>query len=176
METTDRTRLNTAFGRLADGDRAAAREVFDTLWPVVHRFCARAIGGGTGADDLAQQALVRLFEQASEFDRDRDALAWALEIAAWQCRTERRRRGRSKEGALEPAFDAPVAHASPELTVETVELHRALDAALADLPERDRETLRAVLDESGEGGATWRKRKERALARLRLVWRTVHGD
>jgi hypothetical protein len=41
----------------------------------------------------------------------------------------------------------------------------------------DRETLRDVLAEHEEGrGAAFRKRKQRALERLREAWRLMHGS
>ena len=121
---------------------------------------------------------MKVFEQASRFDARRDALAWALEIALWECRTEVRRQGRSRETAwvraAEEIFDD--AH-SPGDRLEAAELRAALAAALEQLSQLDRETLRSMLSDSGApvGGATWRKRKERALGRLKLLWGTLYG-
>src|SRR5262245_13587277 len=70
-----RKELQTMMLRLADGDRAAMEPVFAAVWPIVRRFAARALGG-SDADDTAQEALVRVFARAVEFDRERDALTW----------------------------------------------------------------------------------------------------
>src|SRR5262245_62905642 len=91
-----RAELQAMMIRLADGDRAAMEPVFAVVWPVVRRFAARALGG-SDAEDAAQEALVRVFARAVEFDRERDALAWILGITMWQVRTARKRRQRRRE-------------------------------------------------------------------------------
>jgi RNA polymerase sigma-70 factor (ECF subfamily) len=94
----ERAELRRLMERLADGDRGAFRPAFDLLWPRLRAFglrYARADG-----EDAAQQALLRVFSRASEYDRERDALAWALGIAAWECRTFRRKRQRRREDAV----------------------------------------------------------------------------
>ncbi|MGQ0504537.1 MAG: RNA polymerase sigma factor [Myxococcaceae bacterium] len=163
--------------KLAAGDRAQAPIVFNGLWVAVQAFCSHALGDAH-ADDAAQRALVRVFEQASEFDVQRDVRAWALEIALWECRTELRRRSRSREAPMEAPEVPHVVdeRLSPEASVGQRELAHALDSAMAALGEGDRETLRALLSEElpDVPAATWRKRKERALRRLKLVWRSLH--
>jgi RNA polymerase sigma-70 factor (ECF subfamily) len=57
------------------------------------------------------------------------------------------------------------------------DLDAALEGALHELSERDRETLHAFArgERPEVAGATFRKRVERSLARLRAVWRLKHG-
>src|SRR3954447_2713270 len=83
---------------LADGDRDAFHPVFVRLWPVLRAFVGRLLPAAD-AEDVAQQALVNVFTRVSEFDRGRDALSWALGIAAWEVRTVRRRSQRRREHA-----------------------------------------------------------------------------
>ena len=73
----------------AEGDRAAIDPLFQALWPLVARYAARFLGDPALAEDVAQDALVKLFGQLDCYDRSRDALTWALAIATWQCRTAR---------------------------------------------------------------------------------------
>ena len=150
------------------------------LWPVLRAFCRRGLGHDADGDDAAQQALLSLFARADEFDASRDALAWAFGIAAWECRTVRRRVVRQREQALDPegAIPDPAARADDEL------IRRDLLGAAADLlgtlrPD-DVATIAAAIDGDPEGRAgvapaTFRKRLERALARLRAAWRSRHG-
>src|SRR5688572_25845550 len=117
--------------RLADGDRGSFHPVFTALWPVLRRFAARHLGPEE-AEDAAQEALVRIFFRASEFDPSRSALAWALGIAAFEIRTARRRRQRRREGsppagALEGARDAAP---TPEAQAMVRDLEAMLAAAL----------------------------------------------
>src|SRR5262249_58066580 len=84
----------------ADGDRRAIAPLFHALWPLVVRYATRLVGDPALAEDCAQDALVQLFGQIERYDRERDALTWALTLATWQCRTARRRR--TRRGELEP--------------------------------------------------------------------------
>lgn len=175
MEATGRAALNQALTALARGERAAGDAVFRLLWPVLRTFAVRWLDGAAGSEDVAQQVLIRVFEQAPAFDPSRDALAWALEIAVWECRTERKRRARSREGGWSPAAEGVAGAGRPDEAVEARELTEALRAALASLPEADREALERSLAGGAAAGATERKRKQRALDRLRGLWRGLHG-
>ena len=94
----------------ADGDRAAIDPLFNQLWPVVAGYANRLLGDSALAEDAAQEALVKLFGQLDQYDRERDALTWALTHATWQCRSARRQRDRRRETAAsdERAFDARI--------------------------------------------------------------------
>src|SRR5437867_2068594 len=103
MDALQHRELQELLARLADGDRAAFPPAFTLLWPVTRSFARAFLGDAAGAEDAAQQALVRLFLRASEFDATRDALPWVLGIVANDCRTLRRRAQRRREGPLESA-------------------------------------------------------------------------
>jgi RNA polymerase sigma-70 factor (ECF subfamily) len=178
MELEPRAAINGLIIRLRDGDRSAGSELFHLLWPVLRNLCSRLLMDSSSAEDAAQRAITRVFEQASRFDPARDGLAWALEIAVWECRTERRRLSRSREVLLPaPPPEIPEERASAAERLEQAELGAALEAALGHVPALDRETLRLMLRDSTAAvpAATWRKRKERALRRLKLTWRTLYG-
>ena len=164
--------------RLADGDRTAFEPVYAALWPVLCAFCSRLLGD-LDAEDAAQLAILKLFDRAASFDPDRDALSWALAIAAWECRTARKRRGRRREAALDDAFTLEEPAASPEARNAQAQLEAAAQEVLGVLSEADRETLHmTMMDEApaGVAAATFRKRRERALDRLRSAWRRIHGS
>ena len=168
--------------RLADGDRSAIAPAFDLLWPVLSRFCRRALASEADGEDAAQEAMVKLFARAASFDPGRDGLAWALTIAAWECRTARRRVGRRREAMLEEAAAAALpADGEPEAAVAARELAAAARDALAELDPRDAATVLAALSDdpaarpASIAPATFRKRLERALGRLRSVWSKKHG-
>lgn len=168
--------LDRELARLADGDRSAFPSIFATLWPVVQRFCRRALANEADADDAAQVALQKLFGQASSYDRQTPAVAWALTIAAWECRTIRRRGQRARVVALDDASGAPSSGPSPEELVVQRDLEAAVHAAFEQLAGADQEALRRALDEvRGVGSALDRKRKQRALHRLRDVFRRIYG-
>lgn len=81
-----------------------------------------------------QEALVKLFAQVDQFDRERDGTAWALAFVTWQARTVRRQRERRREDemASEPVVGEMGADPIFRATVEEL---------LASLPPRDREVI-----------------------------------
>jgi RNA polymerase sigma factor (sigma-70 family) len=177
VERQQRIELQRCLGRLADGDRAAFRPVFELAWPRVREIAARMMRDAADADDAAQSALLELFERASEFDPERDALAWIVGIVSYECLTLRRKTTRRREhggAALAAVIDGA---ANPEERTMSNELEEIAVAMLGQLRPVDRETLRIALFGEGERAAapaTFRKRVERALERLRALWR-AHG-
>jgi RNA polymerase sigma-70 factor (ECF subfamily) len=172
------TDLDAELARLADGDRSVFPSVFATLWPVIHRFCARALGSEADADDAAQATMQKLFLQVGDYERDRSAAAWALTIAAWECRTIRRRTTRGRTLPLDDLSQPADPQASPEAALVIRDLEAAARAALEQLAPGDQATLKAVAGEISRGpepGATFRKRKQRALSRLREAWTRMYG-
>jgi RNA polymerase sigma factor (sigma-70 family) len=165
--------------RLAEGDREAFHAVFVRLWPLLRGFLGRHLPF-EDAEDAAQEALVKVFARASEYDPRRDALSWALGVAAYEVKTARRKRQRRREAAGDASdllAAAPASGPGPEEAAVAREMEEALDAAVRSLGEADAATLRHYADgrRPHVPAATFRKRVQRALARLRSAWRTSHG-
>ncbi len=159
--------------RLADGDRSAFSPLFRALWEPALKVCQRMVQQADAAD-AAQAAMMKILERAGEYDKQRPALPWALGIAAWECRTLLKRQQRLKETA-----EAPVRsdEGSTALEVEQKLLLNAAMHAMGTLSEADQETLVATYWDTAAsaGGATLRKRRERALTRLRDTFRRLYG-
>ena len=171
----DEDHLDTLMARLADGDRRAFAPVFRQLWEPVLKFCNGMLRNTADAADAAQQAMAKILERASDYDASRPALPWALAIASWECRTILRRRTRRRESLeAEPAERADDAF---EEDMAQRELAQVAAQALGQLSDLDRETLIATFWEqsSVDPGATLRKRRQRALTRLRKAWRRLYG-
>lgn len=162
-----RTPLDSRMAALAEGDRSAFDDVYRALFPVVHRYCSRSLGPGE-SDDATQEVLIKLFQQATDYRPNEPVLAWALAVARWECRTRLTKRGRNKETASRFERAQMV---DPDARL----MQQAAAEALADLCEQDREVILSALNEEHPPGATFRKRKQRALGRLRAVWRKRHG-
>jgi RNA polymerase sigma-70 factor, ECF subfamily len=171
------TDLQKMMVRLADGDRSALHPTFEMLWPLLRRFTARHLPHAE-AEDAAQEALVKIFRQAGRFDPARSAAAWALGVAGFEIRTARRRFVRRREAyeAEKSLATLPDAAKNPEEILLDRDLEETLLEVLGELRPQDVETLR--LYARGErptiAPATFRKRVERALDRLRSAWSSTH--
>jgi len=176
VETRARAAIQQELTALARGERAAFDPLFRRLWPLLRGFAARCLPAAE-ADDAAQEALLRIFTRASEFDPRRDALSWVLGIAAWQARTHRTRSRRRREDPVATDAERQDGGPSPEQAAITRDLASALDAALSELPSGDAETLLAYArgDRPDLPGPTFRKRVERSLNRLRERWGVDRG-
>lgn len=151
-------------------------QLCELLWPVVQRFARGLLHDDALGADVAQRTLVRLCQQLPDYQVDKDALAWALEVAKWECRTERTRARRSREAGLDAAQRLEAGTAAPDDALSAQQLSAALSEAMEVLTPSDRQELERVLAEAPSGDAAGRKRRQRALERLRQVWRGLHGD
>ena len=170
----DAAELDALMGRLADGDRSAFSPLFRALWTPALKVCQRLVHSEADAADAAQAAMMKILERAGEYDKKRPALPWALGIAAWECRTLMKRQLRLKESAEEPVRSDEGSTADE---VEQKLLVSAAMHAMGGLSEADQETLVSTYWETATtvGGATLRKRRERALTRLRDTFRRLYG-
>lgn len=158
--------------RLRAGDRRELALVANALDAPVRALTRKMLGPGPSADDAAQEALMKVFASLDRYEAGKDPVAWALAIAGWECRTVRRRASRARTERSDTEHASPVA--SPEEAAEAEELRAAITEIRTALSPIDKETLDAVLAETGEG-ATFRKRKERLFDRMREGLRRVYG-
>ncbi len=167
--------LDAMMARLADGDRAVFARVFQLLWEPIHRLCTNLLRNEADAADAAQDAMQKILERASDYDRKRPAMPWAMAIAGWECRTLMRKRGRRREVAVHDAGPRMGSNAEEERVQSN--LTEAALAALGELSTADRETLVATFwdEATSVSGATLRKRRERAIDRLRNTFRRLYG-
>lgn len=171
-----RNELNQCMNRLADGDRGAFEFVFDHTWPLVHRLAIKMIGVETDAEDIAQQAFIKVFSRAPEFEKGRDALSWILGIAVFECRTLKQKYRRRKENFIsEESFND---FADSKLSAEDEFLQKNLESCvreiISELSLQDQETILASFGEIARpelSGTTYRKRLQRAMERLKEKWR-----
>lgn len=173
MTSAARARLQNAMIRFADGERAAFREVFDGLWPMCLTLANRSLAQRADAEDVAQRALLKVFDRIVDFDRARDGVAWAMTIAAYEVLTCRKQRIRRREDDVE----LDVVDAQPLATQQLIErdLYDNAHAIIGEMSERDQQALASLLLGETPRGETERKRRFRAIERLRAAWRKAHG-
>lgn len=177
MDTARRKAIHVAMVRLSDGDRTAFDALLDELWPVILSFAERGVGRGGDAEDVAQEVFYKICARIADFDRRRDGLSWAFGIAGYEIMTHRRRLQRRREVFDEVSVaEALDGAASQEEQLLARELALALERTVGELTDEDRASLGLDGGTSDASGATLRKRKQRALERLRGLWRHIHGE
>jgi DNA-directed RNA polymerase specialized sigma24 family protein len=177
VEAAARATLSNDLARLKDGDRAASRPVFDALWPALLAFARRSLDDDR-AQEAAQRALVRLFGQVDRYDIERDALSWAFALTVWEVRSMTRDASRAQARTGRIVDDVIAACDAPDDLVIDRELRLLLDDVLATMSDNDRRAIVEMLqdaDPQAPLSARLRQRRHRALAKLRTMWKELHG-
>ncbi|WP_242187276.1 RNA polymerase sigma factor [Sphingomonas sp. CARO-RG-8B-R24-01] len=128
--------------RLARGDAAAARLLVAGKLPRVVGLANRMLRDTAEAEDVAQEAFVRVWRQARKWQPGRARFdTWLHTVVLNLCRDRlRRRRDVTSDTILESADPAPDA----EATLMATEREESVAAAIAALPERQREAILLV--------------------------------
>lgn len=123
--------------RYGAGDAEAARLLVSRLAPRVLRLAQRLLRDGAEAEDVTQEAMLRLWQIAPRWQPGQAAPASWLHRVAVNLAIDRMRRRR--EGVGIDAIDEPVAPGpAPAEAMIEADRAQALDLALAQLPERQR--------------------------------------
>ena len=124
--------------RVAAGDRQAAEALTDLIAPRLLRFAARMLGDLAEAEDVTQEAMLRLWRMAPDWQPGAaQPSTWVFRVASNLC-TDRLRRRRPMQEAM-PDLPDPAAGADAGLMAQA--RARALEAALLALPERQRQAV-----------------------------------
>lgn len=135
-DVTDEALL-VAFG---NGDPQAARALSARMTPRILRFAARMLGDRAEAEDVAQEAMLRLWRQAPKWRQgEAKVTTWLYRVVSNLCvdRLRKTRETVALDAAPEPADGSPGAEAGLLQAARVA----ALDAALRDLPERQRRAV-----------------------------------
>ena len=127
--------------RYVAGDRSAARMLTARLTPVVYAQAFRGLGNQADAEDVTQEALMRLWRHAPDWRMgEAKVTTWLYRVTANLCTDKLRKRvrsGPSLDEIAEPADPTP----SVEATMQNDARQTALEGALGELPERQREAV-----------------------------------
>lgn len=132
--------------RVRDGDLRAFERLVELHQGPVIGTVSRMLGNMDDAHDVAQQVFIRVWKSAPRYEPTAKFTTWLYTIMRNLVYNELRRRLRKKEVSLdEPAFDDNTPRDIPHPTTEGAdmitqreELERALDKAIAALPEKQR--------------------------------------
>ena len=122
--------------RAAAGDREAFGALVERHQAAVRRLTRAVTGDAHDADDAAQDAFLSALDRIDTYDASRPFGPWLMRIAANASIDLVRRRAVRRADALDER--APSRGRSPASDAEAAEIRAKLNAALAQLPERQR--------------------------------------
>ncbi|NBE06401.1 RNA polymerase sigma factor [Rhodobacter sp. CCP-1] len=128
--------------RYAAGDPAAARALTLRLVPRALGYAARLLGDAAEAEDVAQEAMLRLWRAAPGWrSGEAQVTTWLYRVVTNLCTDRLRSRKRRPVTALEAAPE--MADGGPGAVAGMIEADRmaALQAALDALPDRQRQAV-----------------------------------
>ncbi|WP_089943621.1 RNA polymerase sigma factor [Litoreibacter albidus] len=125
----------------ANGDGAAAQTLTARLSPVALSFARRMLGDLAEAEDVVQDAMLRLWKVAPEWrPGEAKPATWLYRVVNNLCIDRLRKRQKVSVG-LDDMAEPP--DPTPSVEARMIETDRlaALDAALSQLPERQRQAV-----------------------------------
>lgn len=130
---------DAVMARIAGRDALAFSHVVEAQLGLLHRVAYRMLGDGAEAEDVAQEALLRLWGSADRWRPGQAGIAaWLTRVAVNLC-LDRLRRRRFASGAEVP--DRPDSAALADEAMADEQLRAAALAALGDLTERHRAAI-----------------------------------
>jgi len=155
----------TLLMRIAEGDRAAFDELFDSTSPKLFAVLIRLLGR-TEAEDALQDMFVKIWRNASSFRGDTGSgLGWMLTLTRHHGIDRLRARGQETEDVTERR-DLTAAGPSPEEAALASGTRAGIDFCLGELhPDRADAVRRAYLD--GESYAELARRFDVPLNTMR---------
>lgn len=126
----------------AKGDASGARLLTLRLVPRVLGYAARLLSDRAEAEDVAQEAMLRLWRVAPDWRQGEAKVAtWLYRVTTNLCTDRLRVRHRRKTQSLHEAPEMEDGQPSAEASLIKADRMAALDSALAALPDRQRQAV-----------------------------------
>lgn len=131
---------------VAGGDVPSLRELYERHRVRLMTYAYYAVGNRAQAEDLLQEAFIRIYRHAGEFDPGKRFSSWAYAITANLCRDELRKAWRRRRLGLRVDVDAgetqaPARTPSPRADAAGREFRDRLGREVAALPPEQREVV-----------------------------------
>lgn len=125
--------------RFANGDAAAAHVLTERLGPRSYSVALRMLGNRADAEDVAQDAMMRLWKIAPDWQSGKAQIStWLYRVTCNLCLDLRRRK---MPGSLDDVMEPVDETASITERMQDMERLDALQAALEQLPDRQRQAV-----------------------------------
>lgn len=163
----------------ANGDRTAALALTQRVTPRILAYATRLLGGDRAeAEDVAQECMLRLWRAAPTWRQgETKVTTWTYRVATNLCIDRQRKRQRRGLVGLDDAPEMPEPGPGADGRLQSAQRMDALQAALARLPDRQRQAvvlrhieglsnpeIAAVLEIGTEAVESLTARGKRALA------------
>jgi len=125
----------------AEGSHAAFAEIVNRHFQPVYRLVWRMTGGAADAEDLAQEAFVKLWKNPAQLREGAALKGWLMRVASNAVIDGSRR---PRPSALEEAPEIRDPQARPDAPLDREQAARLVDARVAALPDRQRQALSLV--------------------------------
>ena len=125
--------------RVGLGDPAASQALVERKLPRILALAQRMLGDAAEAEDVAQEAMLKAWRQAPTWQTGKAKFdTWLHRVALNLCYDRLRRR---REIPTDTPPDRPDEGPAPDRGLLAAETGRRVDAALAKLPDRQREAI-----------------------------------
>ena len=174
-----RERLRSAMVRLADGDRAALREIYDATHTKLFGIALRILNDRKEAEDALQDVYLTLWRRADRYDPEKASpISWLATFARNRA-VDRLRTGKVRGGAVpvKEATEIPDGAPRADALLEDAEQKARIHHCLGKLEEPAQSSIRTAFFEgrtyaelaeaSGEPLGTMKSRIRRGLAKLK---------
>ncbi len=141
----DRSMDRSLVERSVQGDEGAFRSLMERYQGEVYNLALRFMGDGSAAEEITQDAFIRLYRSLTGFRFDATLSTWLHRVTVNLCKDRWRKGDRAnREVSLDEvrqSRELPSARPGPEQQVMTVETQKAVQRCLLDLPEEQREVV-----------------------------------
>lgn len=127
--------------RVAAGEAAACRTLVDRHLDGIVAFAFRMLNDGAEAEDVAQEAFLRLWRGAARWEPRAQVRTWLYRVARNLCID--RLRAQRPSVPVE-AIELPDDRIGPNMAVHREQVAALVDGAISQLPERQREAMALV--------------------------------
>jgi RNA polymerase sigma-70 factor, ECF subfamily len=140
----DEAVISDLLSRCALGDRDAFRRLYELAAPKLYGVCLRILGHTGDAEDAAQEALVKLWQNAGRYQAGRGSAAgWVVAIAR-NAAIDRLRARRAPTRDIAAMVDLRDPGPSPEASAAASDDRRRIDGCLEKLPADRARAVRAA--------------------------------
>lgn len=123
------------------GKNRAARRIVDTHLRTVTGLAHRMMQDGAEAEDVAQEAFLRLWKVAPDWRPEARIGTWLYRVTYNLCIDRLRRRKRASEGDILPTHESVI---QPGANLQRKQLADIVNSAIAALPTRQRTAITLV--------------------------------